>query len=103
MRGVQITDDLMEHGDAVTATASSLQDLQAIINLETMKPHIVKIGKDQTVTKAAWRTRCPWWFSEGEFKFMSAPEVLKTPSLRANLCRRCWRGIDCELESSASE
>ena len=103
MKGIQINDDLLEHGDAITNTASSIHDLTAIINLDTMKPHIVKVGQEHTGVKAAWRTRCPWWYSEGAFKFMSAEEVLKTPSLRSNLCRRCWRGIDCDLESSASE
>ena len=103
LKGVRITDDLAEHGDAADSTTKPLNLLRAVLNLENMKAHIVKVGAEECTNKSLWRTRCPWLFHGASVRLCTASQVLSDPALRANLCRRCWRGIDTDVASSESE
>ena len=103
LKGVRITEDLAEHGDAADPTTRPLDSLKAVLNLENMKAHIVKVGADESTNKSLWRTRCPWLFYGASVRLCTASQVLADPALRANLCRRCWRGIDTDVASSESE
>ena len=103
LKGVRVTDDLAEHGDAADVTTKPLDMLRAVVNFDNMEAHIVKVGAEESTNKALWRTRCPWLFHGASVRHCTASQVLADPALRADLCRRCWRGIETDVASSESE